>query len=570
MPAATTDRHEETSLDCLNNLRSRLEDIGHITRADDEDIDFLKDFLKDPVVQKIAQAEDELQIKLSEPPSDTRAEKLLADVANVIQRVAGTRDGRDLDEILSDPHIGALMRAYDDVADKNYEDDLYETNKLSQPPPPVFNAVADHIRLVSIKKDKTTSLGITVKIDENYNLRIARVLAGSVIDKQGMLHVGDIIKEVNGIPVATPEQLMDIIRVAESEITFKIIPTIQDTNFKSQMFMKAHFNYDPQKDRLIPSKDAGLPFSDGDILHILSSEDPNWWQARRVEKDEEGPTGLVPSLQLEEKRKAFVQPDYDYSKSSLLCGLKRRKKKKINYTTSKHKEFDKCELSIYEEVTKMPPFQRKSLILVGASGVGRRALKQKLLKDDPRRFGAVMPHTSRAPREGEVHGKGYYFTDRESMDEQIREGKYIEWGEFNGNIYGTKLDSIHDVTMNGKMCVLDVSPTSLKVLKTAEYMPFVVFIAAPGMDALKRMYEEGRRRGLVGHKGASGPGTIEVKTEHDFYQTIQESQQVERVYKGMFDFTIVNDEFDETYRTLRRELDNLSAEQQWVPINWVY
>jgi hypothetical protein len=32
-------------------------------------------------------------------------------------------------------------------------------------------------------------------------------------------------------------------------------------------------------------------------------------------------------------------------------------------------------------------------------------------------------------------------------------------------------------------------------------MPFVVFIAAPGMDALKRMYEEGRRRGLVGHKG---------------------------------------------------------------------
>ena len=51
----------------------------------------------------------------------------------------------------------------------------------------------------------------------------------------GMLHVGDIIKEVNGIPVATPEQLMDIIRVAETEITFKIVPTIQDTNFKSQV-----------------------------------------------------------------------------------------------------------------------------------------------------------------------------------------------------------------------------------------------------------------------------------------------------------------------------------------------
>ncbi|VDI16837.1 Hypothetical predicted protein [Mytilus galloprovincialis] len=569
MPAATTDS-QETAIDCLHDLRSQLDDIGDRTGARDADLDFLKSFLTDPVVQKIAQADDELKLPMSNPPSDVRGEKLLADVNNVIQKVVGTANGRDLDEILSDPHIGALMKAYDDVADKNYEEELYETNKLAQPPPPVFSAVADHVRLVSIKKDKTTSLGITVKIDENFNLRIARVLAGSVIDKQGMLHVNDIIKEVNGIPVATPEQLMDIIRVAESEITFKIIPTMQDINFKTQMFMKAHFNYDPLKDRLIPSKDAGLTFSDGDILHILTSEDPNWWQARRVVKDGEGPTGLIPSQQLEEKRKAFVQPDYDYSKSSLLCGLKRRKKKKINYTSSKHKEFDKCEITIYEEVTKMPPFQRKTLVLVGASGVGRRALKQKLLKDDPRRFGAVMPHTSRAPREGEVHGKGYYFTDREGMDEEIREGKYIEWGEFNGNLYGTKLESIHNVTMDGKMCVLDVSPTSLKVLKTAEYMPFVVFIAAPGIEALKRMYEEGRRRGLVGRKGASGHGTIEVKTEHDFYETIQESQNIERVYKGMFDFTIVNDDFDETYRTLRRELDNLSSEQQWVPINWVY
>ncbi|CAG2217792.1 unnamed protein product [Mytilus edulis] len=233
MPAATTDS-QETALDCLHDLRSQLDDIGDRTGARDADLDFLKSFLTDPVVQKIAQADDELKLPMSNPPSDVRGEKLLADVNNVIQKVVGTANGRDLDEILSDPHIGALMKAYDDVADKNYEEELYETNKLAQPPPPVFSAVADHVRLVSIKKDKTTSLGITVKIDENFNLRIARVLAGSVIDKQGMLHVNDIIKEVNGIPVATPEQLMDIIRVAESEITFKIVPTMQDINFKTQ------------------------------------------------------------------------------------------------------------------------------------------------------------------------------------------------------------------------------------------------------------------------------------------------------------------------------------------------
>lgn len=58
-------------------------------------------------------------------------------------------------------------------------------------------------------------------------------------------------------------------------------------------------------------------------------------------------------------------------------------------------EFEKCEITIYEEVTKMPLFQRKTLVLIGASGVGRLALKKKLVKDDPRKFGAVMPRNYR-------------------------------------------------------------------------------------------------------------------------------------------------------------------------------
>ena len=46
---------------------------------------------------------------------------------------------------------------------------------------------------------------------------------------------------------------------------------------------------------------------------------------------------------------------------------------------------------LYEEVARMPPFQRKSLVLVGANGVGRRSLKERLIKSDPQRFGGAMP-----------------------------------------------------------------------------------------------------------------------------------------------------------------------------------
>jgi len=69
-------------------------------------------------------------------------------------------------------------------------------------------------------------------------------------------------------------------------------------------------------DRLIPSKEAGLPFEDGDILLILQHDDPNWWQAQIV-GDEHNRVGLIPSKTLEENRKAFVRTDQDYSTSSL-------------------------------------------------------------------------------------------------------------------------------------------------------------------------------------------------------------------------------------------------------------
>lgn len=54
-------------------------------------------------------------------------------------------------------------------------------------------------------------------------------------------------------------------------------------------------------------------------------------------------------------------------------------------------ELDRTELAIYEEVARMPPFQRKSLVLIGAKGVGRRTLKNRLIKADPSRFGGALP-----------------------------------------------------------------------------------------------------------------------------------------------------------------------------------
>lgn len=104
--------------------------------------------------------------------------------------------------------------------------------------------------------------------------------------------------------------------------------------------------------------------------------------------------------------------------------------------------------------------------------------------------------TSRPPRVLEENGKNYWFTDRTAMEQDVREHRYLEHGEHGGHLYGTKLDSIRELIRAGKMCVLDCSPAALKMLhNSTEFMPYVIFIAAPGMEQLKYLYDMGRSTG---------------------------------------------------------------------------
>ena len=128
------------------------------------------------------------------------------------------------------------------------------------------------------------------------------------------------------------------------------------------------------------------------------------------------------------------------------------------YHLQANNEFDKAELALYEEVCRTPPFERKTLILVGAQGVGRGSLKSRIVNYDPERFEIPLPHTSRPIRVGEIDGKQYYFVSREQMEKEIAEGKYLEYGEYQDHLYGTKLDTIREVIRSGKMCVIDCNP----------------------------------------------------------------------------------------------------------------
>lgn len=58
----------------------------------------------------------------------------------------------------------------------------------------------------------------------------------------------------------------------------------------------------------------------------------------------------------------------------------------------------------------------------------------------------------------ERDGQMYSFMTRSEMECDIKNGRFLEHGEYDSNLYGTKINSIHEVMETGKICILDVNP----------------------------------------------------------------------------------------------------------------
>lgn len=68
------------------------------------------------------------------------------------------------------------------------------------------------------------------------------------------------------------------------------------------------------------------------------------------------------------------------------------------------------------------------------------------------------------------------------MMQDIAANEYLEYGTHEDAMYGTKLETIRRIHADGKMAILDVEPQALKILRSAEFTPYVVFIAAPNIQ----------------------------------------------------------------------------------------
>ncbi|KAH9491777.1 MAGUK p55 sub member 7, partial [Bulinus truncatus] len=202
-------------------------------------------------------------------------------------------------------------------------------------------------------------------------------------------------------------------------------------------------------------------------------------------------------------------------------------------------DFDTDEIPTYEEVElycpKQPLKYFRPIIFIGPPGVGRNELKRRLKASNPNHFDEVVPYTSREKRAHEEDGKEYNFLSREEMEQQIIAQKFVEYGEYKGNLYGTSLESIKSVIRHGKVCLLAPHTQALKFIRTAELKPFIIFIKAPNLERMKYTRLEKHAR------ATSSENTVPF-TPEELRDIVEMSSKMEERYGHYFDYTLVNDD----------------------------
>jgi len=164
------------------------------------------------------------------------------------------------------------------------------------------------------------------------------------------------------------------------------------------------------------------------------------------------------------------------------------------------------------------------LIISSPSGAGKTTLTRHLLE----RFDDLtfsVSHTTRAPRAGEVDGEDYHFIDRKRFEGLASDGRFAEWAEVHGNLYGTALSELDRCRAEGKLgIVFDVDYQGARQIKAAWEWVAGIFVLPPSMGELKNRLRK---------RASDAEATIERR-----YNNAR--REVENY--GLFDYVIVNDD----------------------------
>ena len=174
----------------------------------------------------------------------------------------------------------------------------------------------------------------------------------------------------------------------------------------------------------------------------------------------------------------------------------------------------------------------KTFIICGPSGVGKGTVVARLLASDPTLYFSVSA-TTRAPRAGEADGVHYHFLNRETFEQWINAGDFLEYAEYVGNLYGTPRLYVDKAMEQGRDVLLDIEIQGAEQVCRKRPETVRIYVAPPSWAELERR--------LVGR------GTEDMEKVRSRLARGKE----EFAAANDFDYLVINDTVERAVRELR-------------------
>ncbi len=170
-------------------------------------------------------------------------------------------------------------------------------------------------------------------------------------------------------------------------------------------------------------------------------------------------------------------------------------------------------------------------IISGPSGGGKTTLVERALMElDNLRFSVSC--TTRKPRAGEVNGKDYIFIGEEEFRKMIDKGKFAEYADVHGHMYGTPLSELEGAAKSGVDLLLDIDVQGARQIRQRFGGGVYCFVLPSSFEILKaRLMERGSENRAEIEKRLSDAG--------------KEIEDIDN-----YDYIIVNDELERALECL--------------------
>ena len=167
------------------------------------------------------------------------------------------------------------------------------------------------------------------------------------------------------------------------------------------------------------------------------------------------------------------------------------------------------------------------VVISGPSGSGKGTVVKRLREIMPE-VSLSVSATTRAPREGEMDGREYYFITRDDFEDMVAQGEILEFTSYCGNYYGTPKKEAERITGEGRDLILEIEVDGASQIKRLVPDSVTIMLIPPTVSKLE---ERLRGRGteteqVISNRLARAREEIKLATSYD-YVVVNEDDGVE-------------------------------------------